>query len=511
MSVTSGFFPGDGVGIIAPGVLILLEHAVGEVVPMLLAELEGDGGIDAVLEVVAGAGLRSIGNFAVAVEEDDALRLIARGDAWVRIAGEGETATFDGAGLRTWNEQLVSGWEQVTLGLGPRVDAPSLFELDRGVVPAAGLVRPNVELPARGLPRAPTRSAAPAEPPVESTDEQAESAAEAAVAVAGPSAEPEPEPIVSDAAVSDLAERLPVEPESEPLPDPEPVDPAQTMVVGALEDAGATIAPPVIASVPEVSEPPGNDYDDIFGRTVVRSVQDAAVHPTDESELPSAPEPTVAGSDPGDHDGHTITLAQLRELQQAEAAEMPQAARLGDHDGMTISVAELRKLQGEVIQPASPTAAPIAGVTVQALVCLSGHANPTHASVCGRCGAALGSQPTIVARPVLGRLVLSTGEVVELDRSAIIGRNPKIEGRLVGELPKVVRLETFQGLSRSHAMVRLEGWQVLVVDLGSANHTTVTLPGRAPQRLHPDEPVLLAHGSSIDFGGEVTATYESNS
>lgn len=500
--MTSGFLPGDGVGVVAPGALVLLERAVGDVVPSLLAELDNDGGIDGVLEVLAGAGLRAIGTFAVTMEEGEALRVIVRGDAWVRITEAGESATFDGAGLRTWNEQLVSGWEQVTLGLGSRVDAPSLFELDRGVVPSAGLVRPNVELPASTASDVAPRAGADETTAEVVVAHGQEPAADGPVVAERPVEDvgPKPAPVAAEdgrPAPPDKPEQ--VEPGSA---QPVPVDPAQTMT---LDDPGATLAPPVIVSVPPAADPPGNDYDDIFGRTVVRSVEGAAVQPVDDAQPSTTPASTAAG----DHDGHTITLAQLREMQQAEAAETPHAARLGDHDGMTTSVAELRKLQGEVTRAPAPGASSAVGVMVQALVCASGHANPTHASACGRCGAALASQPTIVARPVLGRLVLSTGEVVELDRSSIIGRNPKIEGRLVGELPKIVRLESFKGLSRSHAMVRLEGWQVLVVDLGSANHTTVTLPGRPPQRLHPDEPVLLAHGASIDFGGEVTATYES--
>jgi pSer/pThr/pTyr-binding forkhead associated (FHA) protein len=108
----------------------------------------------------------------------------------------------------------------------------------------------------------------------------------------------------------------------------------------------------------------------------------------------------------------------------------------------------------------------------------------------------------------MGRIVLSTGDVVDLTRPAVIGRNPKIEGRLTGELPQTLKLDVGQALSRSHTMIRLEGWQVLAEDLGSANGTFVTLPGRPPQRLHPGEPVLLEPGSVIDLGGEVTGTYD---
>ena len=110
----------------------------------------------------------------------------------------------------------------------------------------------------------------------------------------------------------------------------------------------------------------------------------------------------------------------------------------------------------------------------------------------------------------MGKLAFSNGETVILDRPAIIGRNPGVEGRLQ-EVPHLVKLDLGKALSRSHAAVRLEGWQVLLEDLGSANGTTVTLPGREERRLHPGEPILLEDGTLVDFGGEISATYRSSS
>ena len=76
------------------------------------------------------------------------------------------------------------------------------------------------------------------------------------------------------------------------------------------------------------------------------------------------------------------------------------------------------------------------------------------------------------------------------------------------EVSNLVRIDVGQGLSRTHAAVSLEGWQVLLEDLNSANGTIVRLPGREPRRLHPGEPILLEPGSHIDFGGEVECTVE---
>ncbi|MFT3852161.1 MAG: FHA domain-containing protein [Ilumatobacteraceae bacterium] len=480
-----GFLPGDGVGIAGPGTLVLLDQPADGVVADVLAQLDAGGGVDGVLEVVAGAGLRTLGDFAMAVEEDGALRVLVRGSARVRVTGSGAVADVDGAGLRTWNEQLVAGWEQVMISLGSAVlEPPSLFALDGGgVVPAAVLVRPNV--------------AVTAEVPVTTVAARERESQPEPVPQAVPQPQPEPE--------------SPPEPADDPLllPAPEPVDgpslaaapgfqsvpardldPALTMFPSAFD------APDVVNVVVAESQVPAPDnaYDDLYGHTVHRDVQFAAIQADEDTEAADE-------ADLGDHDGHTMSLAQLR---QAEA-DLAGGTVLGDHDGHTISLADLRAARGADVPP-SPVP-PAGGVSVQALLCPNGHPNPTHAVTCGRCEAPLGTEPVTIARPVLGELRLSTGEVIELDRPVLVGRNPKVEGRLMGELPKLVRLEDFHGLSRTHAMFRLEGWQVLVVDMGSANDTTVTLPGRPPRRLHADEPMLLTDGAVIDLGGEVTVAY----
>jgi pSer/pThr/pTyr-binding forkhead associated (FHA) protein len=114
-----------------------------------------------------------------------------------------------------------------------------------------------------------------------------------------------------------------------------------------------------------------------------------------------------------------------------------------------------------------------------------------------------------IARPTLGRLRFSDGRVIDLDRPQLIGRNPTIEGQIRGELPDIVKIDgAGQGLSRRHVSIRLEGWQVLLEDLNSANGTTITAPGRQPQRLHPGEPLVLEAGTSVDLGGEISFVLE---
>lgn len=147
---------------------------------------------------------------------------------------------------------------------------------------------------------------------------------------------------------------------------------------------------------------------------------------------------------------------------------------------------------------------------VPAVHCERGHLSPPHAETCRRCGAPLLEEdPVTVPRPVLGHLRFSSGQVVQLDRPAIIGRLPKAEGVSAGDLPNLVMVnEDDPEVSRSHVAVRLEGWHVLVVDLRSTNGTVVTLPFEAPVRLHGGEEKALIPGSRVELSPAVHFVFE---
>ncbi len=113
-------------------------------------------------------------------------------------------------------------------------------------------------------------------------------------------------------------------------------------------------------------------------------------------------------------------------------------------------------------------------------------------------------------RPILGILSFSTGKRVPLERSTLIGRSPKAAGQLVdGLAPAVVQVDSpGKDISRTHLEVRIEGWQVFVIDRRSANGTLVTLPGRAPQQIRSDEPFLITIGSEVRLADEVSFIVE---
>jgi pSer/pThr/pTyr-binding forkhead associated (FHA) protein len=56
--------------------------------------------------------------------------------------------------------------------------------------------------------------------------------------------------------------------------------------------------------------------------------------------------------------------------------------------------------------------------------------------------------------------------------------------------------------------IRVEGWQVLVLDRGSTNGTVITIPGRQPQRLRAGEPFPLPVGATVNLADEAQFVYE---
>lgn len=119
------------------------------------------------------------------------------------------------------------------------------------------------------------------------------------------------------------------------------------------------------------------------------------------------------------------------------------------------------------------------------------------------------TEPTPMTRPRLGVLRFSTGQTVGLDRSVLIGRNPVVSRVGGDELPVVIPLDSAtKDISRTHAEVRLDDWDVLLVDHGSSNGTFAVLPGRGEQRLQAQVPMHLVPGTVVRLANDVTFVFE---
>jgi putative FHA domain protein len=184
-----------------------------------------------------------------------------------------------------------------------------------------------------------------------------------------------------------------------------------------------------------------------------------------------------------------------------EGAEEDALADEGDHDGETVISSRAQELR-EQISGESEEESP---AMVLALLCHYGHINPPHGSSCRLCGAPIGGEPNWYPRPALGEIYVSTGLRVPIDADIIIGRKPTStpeSGRPHAHLVPVPSPD--QQISRTHCEVRVDGWDVRLVDRNSNNGTYVLRPGERPIRIRPTEPFFVRVGDVIDIGEGVT-------
>ncbi len=226
-----------------------------------------------------------------------------------------------------------------------------------------------------------------------------------------------------------------------------------------------------------------DEYDLLWGETVARPITAAAVITATDDDGEAAPA-TAPASTIG-VDGHSDASASISPAVTPPTPQ-PASADLGDHDGATISVAEARALRAaESGRPAPESAEPAAHEHFES------------------------TDNVPPRRPARGRIVLSTGRVVELERPVVIGRRPKSTRTSGSELPTLVAVDSpEQDISRSHVEIRAEGEHVLVTDLDTTNGTVLLRVGGDPVRLHPNEPTMVVTGDVLDLGDGVTVTFE---
>ena len=147
--------------------------------------------------------------------------------------------------------------------------------------------------------------------------------------------------------------------------------------------------------------------------------------------------------------------------------------------------------------------------------CKNGHFDDPEARYCAVCGigmAQLTKVPQSGTRPPLGVLVLDDGSVFQLDADYVIGREPSLDSSVADGSARPLRLADSSGLmSRIHARVELEGWQVFVCDLNSANGTHIRLPGETDgKRLTPGIRTPLVVGAEVRLGSNYGFRYDSH-
>jgi hypothetical protein len=179
-----------------------------------------------------------------------------------------------------------------------------------------------------------------------------------------------------------------------------------------------------------------------------------------------------------------------------------------DHDGQTVMKGSLKGMAAQPVRTVAD-ASTAAGPLVLARLCPQDHANPPTSATCAACGAGLLPDAVQVARPRLGRMRISTGELVDLDQSLVIGRQPSVSRVQGGVMPRLVQVASPGGdISRSHVEVRLEGWHVMLCDLKATNGTVLVREGQPPRRLAQNEMAILLDGDIAELGDNISLRFE---
>ena len=339
---------------------------------------------------------------------------------------------------------------------------------------------PAVLTPPPAPPAVPTPPPAPPAPAPEAVPEPAQQVAE-------PHADhieaPEPEyyatqiePAVASPPVPDpYAAAPPPPPRRHPLPVPDPY---------------AAVPPPPPAPPPRSAVP--DPY--------AAQVADPYLAPPDlYAAQPPQPAPGLAAGPPDGGPGQNFISISL--LADQADGEMPQRDPLP----LGAEAPDAKKL-GLIEMPVTP---------VDGVYCKNGHFNDPEARYCAVCGISMGQLTKVRQqgpRPPLGVLILGDGSVCQLDADYVIGREPTLDSSVADGHARPLRLMGASGVvSRIHARVDLDGWQVFLTDLNSANGTQVLMPGeRNPTNLQPGVRTPLAAGAQIRLGGEYGLQYDSH-
>ena len=105
-------------------------------------------------------------------------------------------------------------------------------------------------------------------------------------------------------------------------------------------------------------------------------------------------------------------------------------------------------------------------------------------------------------RPALGLLVFDNGASFALDYDYLLGREPDTDERVrAGQLRPLVLYDTTGTISRRHAEIRLDDWDVLLIDCGSANGTLVAERDAAVwSTLVPGQPIRMLASMQVRIG-----------
>ena len=505
--------PGDGV-LARQGDLILLsavdEHGLLDNLLDLLtktSEVGGDGRrfVDAVEDLIEGDetwGAGDEGEPGPAViafgPAGAGLAVTVSGTAWAEITTAHGTDRLVAAQPATVLRCVVGipvyavrGGLGVGRGGGDRTDRFS--HLERGTMRAGGLSYHS------------GHTATPAAPPL-SPDVPA-------LDMAGP------EPVAADAGAP-----APAAEEAGAWEQPYPVEPPAAQPVGGEPPAAwAEAAEPPVAE-PPMAEPAVVEPEVAAPEVAERAALEPEVLETEafepEAFEPEAMEPTALPE--ADHfhpptekaqvpDHPPTGKSQIPDHPPTGKSQVPDFATALDEEQPAAAVpvheatgaGDLPPLSSGEATPVDDADAAAGAPIVLGVYCKNGHFGDPNARSCVVCGVSRGRRgpaPQPGPRPPLGALVLDDNSALELSADCVVGREPTLDPSVAAGEAHPLSIPD-AAVSRVHARIHLDGWQVLLIDLGSVNGTRIRLPGkRSEQALEPNVPVPLQSGTRVLVG-----------
>ena len=445
---------GGGLLMVAHGRLLYLAEPVHPLGQRLHAAAREERPLRALASVVTGSNFESAPFLFAEQRTDEGFNGMVFGPIEVTIDTAGEVQVLSGVDADPW-AQLSAG-AGATLSVG--TVSSTMLWLAVGAAPAGSFRWPAVLEggSSRGLEPARREEAPPRSDPAPPEPSRAQAAATAPGAPASAPATP----VVVPARPS-------------PAPVPVEVAPVDLGVISNGPAAPTATAVAVLDAPPITAPEPGPDPEPVVlepdavpvAADAVPVAADAVLDSVELfpdtdvfSAVPVAPEPTDEVVDPG-----------------TDAVDSPQ----------------------------DPAPAQAAGQrTARSLVCFEcSKPNPPEARSCRCCGVPIGDgngELRVVAVPEVGLLRFSGGRVEALDSDLVIGRHP---GKNEARQRAVTHAEDDRTVSRRHIEVRLDGWDVIVVNLRKEGGTSVESVRGGFEELPAGTPRKLVPGDTVRFGG----------
>lgn len=416
-----------------------------------------DPAAEAVLGRLLADGLANLNGFAIAEVRSDLVRVIVRHPATVTLESGESTERVSAAEGTTWTD--------VTR------EVP-----DRLVLSADGVVADGLELPL-------TLGAG--------------SASAMRVEISETQEAPRPAPVTRIDPAPAAAVAAAEAEEEVPTPQPQAANPYLDLLTSSTADRDALVArmngteEPSSDAQPEPPDAPARlvdgataDWRDLEGELP------AVTAPLDEAPSPQVPsqEPaSLIDGVPGMSGGSPL------------APPTPIAVSIEPDTDVekTTTRAHLQQLLGT---------AGIVGPSVLAVRCANGHNTNPMLPTCRACGGSIPEQtPQEIPRPVLGYIRMPNGDTITVDKGIVLGRAPQVTPGLDQHL---VTVNTTSEISRMHAQIALDGWNLVIRDLNTTNGTFLTAPGQSTVQLRGGEDYLVEPGSEIDLADALTLRFE---